>query len=94
MVYLTCAVSQILWNCFFGSRVSSESDGLIRAIFASQWMDRNQKCKRALQILGERTRRPMTIYAGGIIELSLQTFVKVRPNDSYIRFEILEFLCP
>lgn len=47
-------------------------------------MERNQKCKRALQILTERSRRPMVILAGGLFALSLPTFVKVK--FQYVKF--------
>lgn len=78
MIYLMCVLAQILVNCYFGSRLSYKSDEITHAIYTSPWMDRNEKCKRVVRILVERSRRPMTIYAGGVFELSLQTFLRVK----------------
>lgn len=77
MVYIASTICQILVNCYLGSRISDESDGITHAIYSSQWIDRSEKCKRACGILAERSMRPITIFAGGVFELSLTTFVKV-----------------
>lgn len=76
-VYFVGIVNQILLNCYFGNHLSYESDGITSIIYQSQWMDRNEKCKRAMRILVERSMRPMAIWAGGLFELSLPTFVRV-----------------
>lgn len=79
-----CAVIQIWVNCYSGSRLITESDAITSAIYQSQWIDRNEKCKRAVRILAERSIRPMIIYAGGLFELSLPTFVRVSVDSTYI----------
>lgn len=81
MIYLICVIMQIFLNTFFGSRLSLESDGIAHAIYSSPWMDRNVKCRRAQCILVERSMRPIVIYAGGLFELSLSTFVNVNIVD-------------
>lgn len=78
VVYLMCTLAQISLNCLYGSRLMDVSDGITHAIYESQWMNRNAKCKRALGIFVECSMRPMIVYAGGLFELSLPTFVKVR----------------
>lgn len=78
MVYLMCVLTQIYCTSYFGSRLKHESDGITRATYASQWMSRNERCKRTLRIFVECSSRPMTIFAGGLFELSLPTFLKVR----------------
>lgn len=82
--YLSHMIAQILLNCYCGSRLSDESNGITHAIYESQWMERNEKCKLAYRILVVRSMRPMTIFAGGLYELSLQTFVKVVSLSSAI----------
>lgn len=77
VVYLVAMISQISVNCYYGSRLSHESDSITLAIYTSQWMERDEKCKRAMRILVERSMRPMTIFAGGLFDLSLPTFVRV-----------------
>lgn len=76
-VYFSCVLVQILMNSFYGSRLSHETDGITHAIYASPWMDRNEKCKRAVRIFVVGSMRPMAIWAGGLFELSLPTFVRV-----------------
>lgn len=75
--YLLCILVQVFLISFLGSNLSAESDGITYAIFESQWNDRNQKCKRAMNILVARSMQPMVICAGGVFELSLPTFVRV-----------------
>lgn len=70
-------IFEILSDCYFGSRLKDESDGITYAIYESQWMDRDEKCKRAYRILVEYSMRPIVIYAGVLFELSLPAFVKV-----------------
>jgi hypothetical protein len=41
------------------------------------WYKYNIKCRRALIILMERSRRPIIITAGKILDLSLETFTTV-----------------
>lgn len=89
VLYLICVISQILLNGFLGSRLTDQSDDITHAIYSSQWMDRNEKCKRAMCILIVRGMRPIRIFAGGLFELSLPTFVKVEldllfPLNRYI----------
>lgn len=75
--YLMCILVQIYLPSYLGSRLSVDSDELTHVIFTTQWIDRNEKCKRVVRILVERTMRPMTVYAGGLFQLSMQTFLKV-----------------
>lgn len=77
IVYLTCIVSQIFVNCYLGSRLSGECDDITHAIYESNWIGRNAKCQRAMRILVERSIRPTFIVAGGLVDLSLLTFVRV-----------------
>lgn len=77
MIYFAAVINQLLLNCYFGSRLTQESNEITHAIYSSQWMDRSEKCKRGIRILMERSRRPMAIRAGGLFDLSLPTFVQV-----------------
>lgn len=86
IIYFCCASSQTWLNCHFGSCLSHETEGITHAIYSSPWMDRNEQCKRGVRILVERSRRPMTIYAGGLFELSLPTFVSVSRDVSIFHF--------
>lgn len=89
MIYIFADIAQLLPNCYFGSRLANETDGITHAIYLSQWIYRNEKCKRANRILVERSMRPIQIYACGLFELSLPTFVRV----SSINFNFFQCVC-
>lgn len=42
------------------------------------WVDYDKSTKKGLFILMERTKRPLNLFAGGIIEISLNTFTGVK----------------
>ncbi|RZB40831.1 7tm 6 domain containing protein, partial [Asbolus verrucosus] len=55
----------------------SESNTVADAIYMGKWYDYDAKCKKALILLMERSKLPLTVTAGKIIELSLPTFTTV-----------------
>lgn len=78
LAFATVALAiQLLAICFMGSRLSAESNGITHSIYTSKWIDRNEKYKRVMCIMVERSMHPITIRAGGLFEVSLPTFVKV-----------------
>lgn len=77
MAYLACIVVEIFLESLSGSQLTFVSDNLTRAIYASQWVDCNEKYKRMYRIFVERSMQPMVIYAGNLFELSLPTFLRV-----------------
>lgn len=76
-------VAQIFIPSFFSSQLIDESEQITYAVFESQWIDRNEKCKRAYKILVERTFQSMSIYSGRQVLLSLPTFEKVTETHHF-----------
>lgn len=54
------------------------------AIYLGEWQNYDMKSKRALLILMERCKIPLSLSAEGIFDLSFGTFVSVGSNDLYI----------
>jgi hypothetical protein len=46
----------------------------------SKWYEYNSESKKALLILMERTKKTMSVSAGKVLELSLETFTMVKCN--------------
>lgn len=76
-MYLSTMLAQLFINSFSGSRLMDTSEGITHAVYSSHWLERSQRCKRACLILVERTFHPIAIWAGGLVLLSLPTFVSV-----------------
>lgn len=62
---------------YFGSLTQIKSKRLSYDVFSSNWLHENQKYKMNLMILVERTLRPMHLKCGNLVELGLETFLKV-----------------
>lgn len=77
VIFTVALVLQLLAICYLGNQLSAESDGITHVIYLAQWMDHNEKYKRVICILVERSMQLMPIYAGNLFEDSLSTFVKV-----------------
>jgi hypothetical protein len=46
----------------------------------SKWYEYNSESKKALLILMERTKKTMSVSAGKVLDLSLETFTMVKCN--------------
>lgn len=68
------------------------AERMMHAVYSSQWMDQNAKCKRTFGILAERSMRPTKLYAGGLFELSLPTFVKVKRFHIFLLGSVIRFV--
>lgn len=76
-IYFMCMIAQVIIPSYYGSLLIDESKKMTNTIFNSQWMDRDEKCKKAYLIFVQRTLHPMTLFAGGVFLLSLPTFLQV-----------------
>lgn len=85
-MYSFSMITQIFIPSYFGSTVYIKTEKLCYNIFESNWTPTSLKYKRSMQILVERTLRPITIYAAGIFELNLTTLLKVNQSLSFKKF--------
>lgn len=68
---------EIYIPCYFGTLLRYESSKLTEAVFHSNWTEQNAKFKRLLLMFAQGTIRPIRIFAGGLFELNLPTFLSV-----------------
>jgi hypothetical protein len=54
-----------------------QSNGLTTAVYMSRWYEYDIKSRKALIILMERSKKPIVITVGKVVELSLATFTLV-----------------
>ncbi|KAJ3656608.1 hypothetical protein Zmor_015673 [Zophobas morio] len=77
VTFLCTMLSEIFLYSFFGTTLYEENQTLIQAVYMGKWYEYDLKSRRALIILMERSRRPMNVTAGKILDLSLETFTTI-----------------
>ncbi|CAH1374427.1 unnamed protein product [Tenebrio molitor] len=77
VMYFSVILAQIYFYCYYGSTLSEESNSLTNAIYMSNWYNFDEKSKKALIILMERSKNPILVTAGKILDLSLETFATI-----------------
>lgn len=76
-MYIVSMTYQIFIPCYFGSIVAQKSEQLPRDLLESNWMAGRPSMRRSITIIGERVKRPITPFAGGLFAVGLPTFVSV-----------------
>lgn len=76
-MYLVCMTYQISIPCYFGSIVKVKSERLPQYLLESNWIEQSKSFKSSVMIFGERAKRPITPFAGGLFAVGLPTFVSV-----------------
>lgn len=85
-------IIEIFVPSYFGSVLSIKSQKMTYDIFESGWINSSENEKKMLQMLGERTLRPISIYAEGIFKLNLTTMLKVKTKEICIYFFHLKII--
>lgn len=78
LVFFLSVTLEFLIICYFGDHLRTQSEALLDAFYACNWMDQLPEFRRNLIITLQRAQRPCYIYAGGYIVVTLETFVQVR----------------
>nr|WQS23369.1 odorant receptor 25 [Diaphania glauculalis] len=83
--YLFIMVIQIMIPCWLGTRIIYKSCLLASAIYSSDWTPRSRRYTGSIRILVERLNKPLSIIAGKMFPVSLNTFTGVRDfsNNTY-----------
>ncbi|KAJ3658561.1 hypothetical protein Zmor_010294 [Zophobas morio] len=68
---------QILFYCHYGTLLYEENNGLINAIYMGSWYRYDVRIRKILLIMMERSKRPMLLTAGAVVNVTLETFVSV-----------------
>ncbi|EEZ99310.2 odorant receptor 68 [Tribolium castaneum] len=89
ILFLVSMLSEVYFFCHFGTLLYEESSTISDAIYMGSWYDYDKKSKQALTILMERTKRPVIVIAGKLVQLSLITFSMIL-RRSYSLLAVLE----
>ncbi|XP_063919464.1 odorant receptor 94b-like [Zophobas morio] len=74
--YLAVA-AQIFFYCHYGTILYEEHEKIMKAIYMSPWHEYDVKTRKMLIIVMERSKSPVILTAGKIIQLTYQTFISV-----------------
>ncbi|KYB29104.1 Odorant receptor 94a-like Protein [Tribolium castaneum] len=77
-LFLWTMLCEIFLYCYYGTILYEENHSLTNAIYMGKWYNYDIKSMKALVILMERSKRPMIVTAGKILDLSLETFTTVK----------------
>ncbi|XP_005187291.1 odorant receptor 2a-like [Musca domestica] len=79
---------EILILCYFGDLYCRANDFLIDAIYDCNWIDKDERFKKALLLLLQRSQQADCLKAGNLIPVRLPTFVKIM-KTAYSAFTVL-----
>ncbi|XP_046745104.1 odorant receptor Or1-like [Diprion similis] len=88
-MYMCCMIYQIFIYCWHGNEIVVQSESVSVAAFQGNWWLCGEGLKRDLRLLMLRANRPLTLKAGNLLILSLQTFVSIL-RLSYSLFTVLQ----
>ncbi|XP_011171479.2 odorant receptor Or1 [Solenopsis invicta] len=89
LTYMCCMTYQIFIYCWHGNELHLHSMRLVTAAYSNNWFSNTEEFKRGLQIIMTRAHRPLTLSAGRVMTLSLDTFVQIM-RTSYSIFTVLQ----
>ncbi|KYM79613.1 Odorant receptor Or1 [Atta colombica] len=89
LTYMCCMTYQIFIFCWHGNELHLHSMRLVTAAYSNNWFSNTERFKRSLQIMMIRAHRPLTLCAGRIMLLSLDTFMQIM-RMSYSIFTVLQ----
>lgn len=62
---------------YLGNEITLSTDALSYCLYASNWMEQTQSCKRSIFIVMERLKQPQELIVGKLYPLNLETFTSV-----------------
>ncbi|CAD7085736.1 unnamed protein product [Hermetia illucens] len=86
--YFICVLIEICLPCFCGNEIEYENNQFTTALYSCNWMDQNQKFKKTLIFVMQKTEKPLEIYAGGVVKVSISTLLGVF-KSTYSLFAIV-----
>ncbi|XP_064212339.1 odorant receptor 94b-like [Tribolium castaneum] len=75
--FIVTMLAEIFLYSYYGTLLYDESNSLTNAIYMGRWYEYDIKSKKALIVIMERSKKPMIVTAGKILDLSLVTFTTV-----------------
>ncbi|XP_043260231.1 odorant receptor Or2-like isoform X1 [Colletes gigas] len=89
VMYMCCMTYQIFIYTWHGNELYLHSANVIFAAYSNEWWHNTKNFKQAIQIIMIRAQQPLILSAGNIMELSVQTFVRIL-RMSYSIFTVLQ----
>ncbi|XP_005187290.1 odorant receptor 2a-like [Musca domestica] len=88
LVFFGAVTIEILVLCYFGDLYCQANEFLIDAIYATNWMDRDGRFKKALLLVLQRAQVTNCLKAGNLTPVMLPTFVTIM-KTAYSVFTVL-----
>ncbi|XP_048516116.1 odorant receptor 43a [Athalia rosae] len=89
-LFLLCMLIQLLLYCWNGNEVFLRSQAVTHtAMDSTSWVILPQEMKKAFLLIMARSQKPMHMKAGGILDLSLSTYMMIL-KTSYSAFNLLQ----
>jgi hypothetical protein len=79
------------WHYFFLIRFRKQSDQVPLSAFQSDWLGASEKAKKSLIIFMANAQRPLKISALNLVDLSLNTFLKVNVHIFLLLYSKYDF---
>nr|AQN78444.1 olfactory receptor 42 [Meteorus pulchricornis] len=93
LMYNTMLFSQIFLLCLAGTEVMDDSIYFSRSIYNTHWYLLNQRSKKSMNIMMTRSLEPIKFTSIGIIETSLESFLRL-VKISYSAYNCLQRFTP
>lgn len=91
-ITITIAYIMEIWlACYYGSQYLYTASMVHNSIYSSLWYDQPQAFKRDLIIFSENSLKEYTFLAGGLITVSLQSFMSIM-KTTYSTFTVFKHL--
>ena len=75
--FLLAIIVELFPIYFYGTVLQEEFNNLTYAIFSSNWTSQTKSFRQSVLIFGEVTLRKLTMVAGGIVGIRLETFFAI-----------------
>ncbi|XP_012149241.1 odorant receptor Or1 isoform X2 [Megachile rotundata] len=89
LMYMCCMTYQIFIYCWHGNELYLHSMNVTFSAYANNWWYNSKDFKQAICIIMVRVQQPLILTAGNVMQLSLQTFVRIL-RMSYSIFTVLQ----
>ncbi|XP_023314016.1 odorant receptor 2a-like [Trichogramma pretiosum] len=88
LLHLMCMLVEFLIYCWAGNEITINHEKFRNSIFLINWTKLNLRSRKGLILIAARTVRPIVMSRNSIMDLSLQTFLKVL-KLSYSAFNVV-----
>nr|XP_031827715.1 odorant receptor 46a-like [Nomia melanderi] len=88
-MYAVCMLVEIFYYCWYGNEVRLKSLEIPDVIYASDWLNLDEKTKKTLLMIMIRSRIPMQFTSAHVVSMNIDTFMTVL-KTSYSAYNVLQ----